>query len=219
MPQRVAAFFDLDRTLLLVNSGALWMRRERRLRRISFLQLIEGTIYLLGYKFDVVNMEHVTIKALQTVKGEREEIVRDRTQEWYRSEVARHAAPGAWPVLEKHRSQGHGLVLLTSSSPYEAEVAAEQFGLDDFLSMTYELVGGRFTGYPVKPLCFGAGKVTLAERYASERDIDLDASYFYSDSMSDLPMLERVGEPRVVNPDPRLGRMARRRGWPVLDWQ
>jgi HAD superfamily hydrolase (TIGR01490 family) len=214
----IAAFFDLDRTLLTVNSGALWMKRERRLGRISRLQYLEGTIYLIGYKFNVIDMDRVMVKALSTVKGEREETVRKWTQDWYREEVAHLAARGAWPVLERHRSAGQRLVLLTSSSPYESEVASEQFGMDDFLCGRYEIVNGRFTGYPLKPLCYGPGKVTHAERYAAEHDIDLDQSYFYADSMSDLPMLERVGKPRVVNPDPRLRLLARKRNWPILDW-
>lgn len=218
-PQQVAAFFDLDRTLLAVNSGALWMKRERRFGRISFLQLVQGTFYLIGYKFNVIDVDRVIVKALHTVKGEREQTVRQWTRDWYRDEVACHAAAGAWPMLEQHRSAGNPLVLLTSSSLYESEVASEQFGMDAFLCTRYEVVDGRFTGFPRTPLCYGAGKVVHAERYAAEHGVDLEASYFYTDSMSDLPMLERVGNPRVVNPDPRLKRLAHQRGWQILDWR
>jgi len=216
---RVAAFFDLDRTLLAVNSGALWMKRERRLGRISRWQLLKGYAYLVGYKFAVIDMDRVMTEALQTVKGELEETVRQWTVDWYQEEVAQHAAPGAWPVLRKHREAGELLVLLTSSSPYESGAASEQFGMDAILSSRYQIVGGRFTGHALKPICYGAGKVTYAERYAEEHGVDLKASYYYADSMSDLPMLERVGNPRVVNPDPRLRRLARRRAWAILDWQ
>lgn len=215
----IAAFFDLDRTLLGVNSGALWMKRERRMGRISLRQLLQGTAYLIGYKFSVIDMERVTTEALQTVKGELEETVRQWTRDWYREEVAQHAAPGAWAVLRAHRAAGERLVLLTSSSPYESEVASEHFGMDAALSSRYEVVDGRFTGNPITPICYGAGKVTYAEQYAAEHGVELDHSYYYADSMSDLPMLERVGNPRVVNPDPRLRRLARRRGWPILNWR
>jgi HAD superfamily hydrolase (TIGR01490 family) len=217
-PDKVAAFFDLDRTLLTVNSGALWMMRERRLGRISLPQFIQGLFYLVGYKFSVIDMDRVIVKALHTIKDEREDTVRKWTQNWYRDEVAAHAAPGAWPVLERHRTAGNPLVLLTTSSPYESAAAAEQFGMDSFLCTRYEVAGERFTGYPIKPICYGEGKVTHAARYAAEHGIDLGASYFYTDSMSDLPMLERVGNPRVVNPDPRLKRLARARGWQILSW-
>jgi phosphoserine phosphatase len=64
-------------------------------------------------------------------------------------------------------------------------------------------------------VCYGQGKVVWAERFAAEHDVDLAASYFYTDSISDLPLLERVGHPVVVNPDLRLRRLARKRGWPL----
>ncbi|MBW1872413.1 MAG: HAD-IB family hydrolase, partial [Deltaproteobacteria bacterium] len=211
-------FFDLDGTLLTANSGGLWMRSERRQGRISFWQLIQGTIYLAAYKFSVLDMDKVMTKALQTVKGVEVEIVRQRTHDWYKREVARYAAPGAEAVLADHRAKGHRLVLHTSSSPYESEIASQQFKLDAFISSRFESEGGILTGRLDGPACYGKGKVVLAEKYARQHDIDLDASYFYTDSHSDLPMLERVSHPMVVHPDPRLRRLAKKRDWPILDW-
>ena len=78
---------------------------------------------------------------------------------------------------------------------------------------------GLLTGDLDGPLCYGDGKVIRAEQWAEEAGVDLDVSYFYSDSYSDIPMLERVGHPRVVNPDFRLRRIAKKKGWPILDWR
>jgi phosphoserine phosphatase len=98
-------------------------------------------------------------------------------------------------------------------------VAAEEWGFDDFLANDFHTGDdGALVGTFHTPLCYGSGKVAHAERWASDRAVDLDSSFFYTDSYSDLPMLERVGEPRVVAPDPRLAREAKKRGWPVLDW-
>jgi phosphoserine phosphatase len=77
---------------------------------------------------------------------------------------------------------------------------------------------GRFTGRVLEPVCYGLGKVHWAERLAERAAIDLDGSYFYTDSYSDLPMLQRVGHRVVVNPDPRLRRFARKAGWTVEAW-
>lgn len=213
-----AAFFDLDGTLLTVNSGKLWIRRERQEGRLTLKQMAQAAFYMIGYRFGVIDMESAMDKALGTVQGLREEEVRGWTEEWYEREVKRHAAPGAWPVLAEHREAGLPLVLLTSSSPYEARMATEHFGLEHTLSTSYEVHDGRFTGRAERPICYGAGKVTIAEAFAAEHGLDLDESYFYTDSITDLPMLERVAHPRVVAPDPRLRREALRRGWPVLDW-
>jgi HAD superfamily hydrolase (TIGR01490 family) len=216
---RAAAFFDLDGTLLTVNSGRLWMMYERREGRLSLGQLLQGSFYLLAYRVSVLDMDRVMEKALTTVIGQEEELIRRRTEEWFEREVKQFFAPGAAQMLAEHRRQGRPLVLLTSSSPYESEAACRAFGLDDFISTRYEVREGRFTGRLQGPACYGRAKVTLSERYAGERGIDLARSYFYTDSHSDLPMLERVGFPHAVNPDRRLERIARRRGWPVVDWR
>ncbi|MBM4371502.1 MAG: HAD family hydrolase [Deltaproteobacteria bacterium] len=214
-----AAFFDLDRTLLTANSGRLWLWNERREGRLGNAQLLLGGWYLALYHLGLVDMEAAILRALETIRGLEEETVRNRTREWFDRVVAPCEAPGARRVLEDHRARGHRLVLLTTSSPYAAECALAHFGLDHALSMRYEVRDGRFTGAFIPPLCFGPGKVTAAEALAAREDLDLDRSWFYTDSYTDLPMLERVGHPRVVNPDPRLRRHARRTGWPVLDWR
>ncbi|MBI5501214.1 MAG: HAD-IB family hydrolase [Deltaproteobacteria bacterium] len=216
---RVAAFFDLDGTLLSANSARLWLQRERRRGRVTFWQTVKAVGFLGAYHVGAVDIEHATREALRTIRGEREENVRAWTREWFEAEVVpRHEARGGRAFVEAHRSRGHRLVLLTSTSPYESDLAARYFGLDAFLCSRYEVVDGRFTGEPVMPLCYGAGKVTLAEAFAEREGIDLDRSYFYSDSNTDLPMLRRVGRPRVVNPDARLRWVARRHRWTVLDW-
>ena len=213
-----AAFFDLDGTLLTANSGGLWMRRERRLGRLSLWQVIEGTLYLFAYRFHALDMEQVTVRALRTVKGEQEETVRQWTVAWFYDEVVPHEAPGARAALAAHRDRGDRLVLLTSASRYESEAATDFFGLDDFLCTRYEVRDGLFTGDIIRPLCYGAGKVAHAERYAEEHGLDLAESTFYTDSFSDIPMLRRVGHPRVVRPDLRLRLTARLNRWPILDW-
>ena len=215
----VAAFFDLDLTLLSINSGASWVRRERRLGRISNKQMLQAYLRFFLYRLSLIDMEEAMRLALAQYRQLPEQTLADWTRTWYEAEIASAAAPGAFPVLQEHREQGHLLVLLTTSSPYEAALARAQFDLDHALSSMYEVNDGLLTGEPILPLCYGPGKVTVAEQFAAERGLDLDASYFYSDSYSDRPMLERVGHPFVVNPDFRLGRFAKKKKWPVLDWR
>ena len=213
-----AAFFDLDGTLLTVNSADLWVRRERRLGRITGWQLARAALWLGGYKLGVLDMEGALRAALGTLRGVEESFIRAETHAWWRDEVRQHVAPGSRGVLEEHRKRGDLLVLLTSSSRYASEMAREEFGLDVTLCQGYEVRDGRFTGAPLRPLCYAAGKVEVAEAWASEQGVDLAKSAFYSDSSTDVPMLERVGQPFAVHPDPRLRMIARRRGWPMLDW-
>ncbi len=213
-----AAFFDLDGTLLTVNSARLWLRRERRLGRVSGGQAVRAILMLASYHLGILDMEGALRAALRPIRGVPEERIRTETRTWWGEDVRAFVAPGARAVLEAHRRAGDRLVLLTSSSRYAAEMAREEFGLEEALFQRYELRDGCFTGEPLRPICFARGKVEVAERWAAERGVDLAASSFYSDSSTDLPMLERVGHPFAVGPDPRLRVVARARGWPILDW-
>ena len=87
-----------------------------------------------------------------------------------------------------------------------------------FVSIGYIVFLATNTGRCVD-LCYGPHKVRFAERWAEEHGVDLAHSAFYTDSVSDLPMLQRVGEARVINPDPRLRVLARRHGWRVETWR
>jgi HAD superfamily hydrolase (TIGR01490 family) len=213
-----AAFFDLDGTLITGNSGLLWMKHERKLGRLSTYKLTMGTLYFILYKIRAINMLQATRNALGTITGREETELATEIANWYENEVKPFTAADGLAAIEKHRQQGHRLVLLTSCSIYEAKVATADFKLDDYLCTRYEVKDGRFTGDFIEPLCYGAGKVIHAERFAREHNIDVDASYFYTDSCTDLPMLERVTYPMVVNPDVRLRWVAKRKGWPILNW-
>jgi HAD superfamily hydrolase (TIGR01490 family) len=214
-----AAFFDLDGTLLTVNSANLWLRRERRVGRIDGWQVVRAALRLAAYRVGLLDMEAALRAALGYYRGIPEEQLRAETREWWQGEVRRFIAPGAQPVIERHRRAGDRLVLLTSSSRYASEMAREEFGLDAALFQAYGVREGRLTGEPVLPICYGPGKVAVAEDWAGRSGVDLARSSFYSDSSSDVPMLERVGHPFAVHPDPRLRVVARARRWPILDWR
>lgn len=214
-----AAFFDLDGTLLTVNSATLWLRRERRVGRIGNWQVAHAALRILAYRMGVLDMEATLRAALACYRGIPEEQLRAETREWWRDEVRHFVAPGARSVLERHRRAGKRLVLLTSSSRYASEMAREEFDLDKTLFQAYGARDGRLTGEPLPPICYGAGKVAVAEAWAGASDVDLGRSSFYSDSSTDVPMLERVGHPFAVHPDARLRVVARARGWPILDWR
>ncbi|MCB9639246.1 MAG: HAD-IB family hydrolase [Myxococcales bacterium] len=219
-PSNIAAFFDLDRTLIQVNSGTLYVKHEFRKGRISLWTTLQAFWYLMLYHFSMIDMDKVLKKAIEGYKGDRDEDLRSSTHQWFAQEVTQYIQPGAQIALDTHKELGHPRVLLTSSSCYAAEFAKQVWELDDWLANRFALdQEGRLNGEFDGPLCHGHGKVIWAEKWAKENDIDLDNSYFYTDSLTDLPMLERVRNPRVVNPDPRLRREALRRGWPILDWQ
>ena len=158
-------------------------------------------------------------KAVRTMAGQREDEIEQRTREWYHREVKDHVQPGARAALDRHRERGEPLILLTTSSPYLGRVVQEDLGFDAIATSSYGVdADGRFNGELHQPVCYGIGKVEHAIRVGTPLGVDVDASYFYSDSYTDRFMLDKVRHPRVVNPDPRLRRLAQAKGWPILDW-
>jgi len=213
-----AAFFDMDRTVLRVNSGMLyvqWMVRRGELRRRD---IARAALWLAKYKFGLADIEAIVKSASVGVYGRDEAEFRRATLEWVHSEVIPEVAALARQEIDDVRARGIPCVLLTSSTPYAAEPLAEAVGIAHVLCTRLEVSEGRFTGDVIRPLCYGPGKVALAEKWADENDVDLAQSLFYTDSVSDLPMLERVGVPIAVNPDPRLRFIAWRRGWRTTWW-
>jgi len=219
MDSRTAAFFDLDRTLLDMNSSTLWAKHELRGGSISIRQFGRVVVWNVLYHLSLIDIETAFREAVGHYRGRLYEDLEEETRRWFARDVAHHLRPGAGRALREHREKGHRLVLLTSASAFASRAARDTWQLDDFLSNDFPTDGrGRLDGSFVSPLCYGPGKVRRAQAWASEREIDLGNCYFYTDSYSDAPMLKAVGHPRVVSPDPRLSRAARQRGWPVLQW-
>ena len=215
----VAAFFDLDRTLIDVNSGFTWAQHELRQGNVSRLQFMRAALWTGMYHLSLIDMERAFAQAVSHYRGEPRASLDARTCAWFAREVQGRLRPKAQRTIEEHRARGHQLVILTGSSCFEARAAAQAWGFDAWLANDLHTdEQGLLTGDFVRPMCYGEGKIVYAERWAMERGVSLEDSFFYSDSLSDLPMLERVGHARVVTPDPRLKQEARRRGWPVLAW-
>jgi HAD superfamily hydrolase (TIGR01490 family) len=214
-----AAFFDMDKTLVRVNTGELYVRWRYRRGESGLGDLARVGWWSLQYTLGWVDAGAVSRYAAQTLAGREESAFAAECREWYATDVRAHLTQHARDEVERRRRAGYETVILTGSSPYAAGPLAEELGIEHVVSSRLATAEGRFTGEVEAPLCFGIGKVTRAERWARERGVDLSASTFYTDSLSDLPMLERVGEPRVINPDPRLRALARRRGWPIEIWR
>lgn len=215
----VVAFFDLDRTLIAFNSALAYARWEHRAGRLSWARLAQSAAWMGLYHLSLVDLTRAFEAAVGFYRGVVSAELALRTREWFEAELEGALLPAALREIERHRAAGHRVVLLSSTSSYLCEVVVERWGFDDGLANRFVVDGeGRLTGEAVRPLCYGDGKLEHARDYARRVGATLGACWFYTDSYSDRAVLEVVGEPRVVNPDPRLRRLARRRGWPVADW-
>lgn len=213
-----AAFFDLDRTLVRVNTGSLYVRWRMRQRKMGLGEFARASWWTLQYTFGVLDAESVSRAAIGSLAGIDEAVFRSECREWVEREVLAHVTDAARAEVGRRRAEGFVCALLTGTSPYVADPVATHLEVEHVLSSRMKVEGGRFTGELEPPLCYGAGKVERARAWAIDHAIDLEGSVFYTDSVSDLPMLEAVGGPHVINPDPRLRAVALRRGWPVSRW-
>jgi HAD superfamily hydrolase (TIGR01490 family) len=216
-PRLRAAFFDMDNTLLRVETGMSWVRFLYRRGELPPRMVAKAVYWQVLYKLAVLDMDAVFTKLVESMRGDSESEMIAKCDIWYRRHVAPEVAPAARVAIEHHRKAGHLIVLATGSTQYAARPVASGVGIEHVLSSELEVEDGVFTGRPAA-FCFGHHKVALAERWAERHGVDLAASYFYSDSYNDLPMLERVGTAIAVNADARLRRHARRRGWATPRW-
>ncbi|MGQ0832875.1 MAG: HAD-IB family hydrolase [Microthrixaceae bacterium] len=211
-----AAFFDLDRTLLRGASGPVIGAALKQAgvtdRSIPGEQIVYRLYDILGENRP--SME-VTRRAVRFASG----WVRSQVQE--AGKIAAEALadtiqPFARPIFDEHRAAGRALVLATTT-PYDlVKPLADALGFDDVVATRYGEKDGAYDGTLDGEFVWGAGKLRAIQAWASEHGVDLDASWAYSDSFYDVPMLGAVRNPVVVNPDPRMLVVALLRRWPVV---
>ena len=216
---RPAAFFDVDRTVVRVNTANLYMRWRYRRGEASAREVLVVAKWMMQYALGWVDPQQVTARALGLLQDVEEESFRHECRDWYAAMVRRHVTAKARSEIERRKRDGYECALLTASTAYATAPLAEELGINHVLCTKLEVLNGRFTGGYIEPLCYAHGKVEVAERWARQQSVDLGRSAFYTDSISDLPMLQRVGEPRVVNPDPRLRIRATLNRWPIEQWR
>jgi HAD superfamily hydrolase (TIGR01490 family) len=215
--KRPAAFFDVDGTLLTVQSGTLYLGYLRRHGLMALSDLMRIYWSFLTYRLGMLNVKGLAEVSSRWLAGQLEQDVAEHCRHWYETEVAGYFSEAMLAKVTEHQSAGHVVALLTGGTRYLNDWIAADLGIEHLLASRLEVQEGRFTGKPVGLLCYGRGKIAHAEAFAAEQGVDFAASWFYSDSITDMPMLERVGNPVAVNPDPRLRLEAKRRGWPVID--
>ncbi|MCB9745107.1 MAG: HAD family hydrolase [Alphaproteobacteria bacterium] len=213
------AFFDFDLTLISRNSGGMWVRSELEGGHLRVRDAARAALWMARYRLGSAELTAVMLEAIAALEGQAEAELQRRFHDFYDDRVAGLFRPGALEAVEAHRAAGDHLVMLTGSSSYLAERAAAQLGLDEVLCTRFEVDDlGRFTGRPAGPIGYGPGKLEMAEALLQRLGVELSQCTFYTDSYSDRPVLDLVGRPVAVNPDPRLRRLAREAGWEVLDW-
>jgi HAD superfamily hydrolase (TIGR01490 family) len=218
---RGAAFFDLDRTLMAGSSGLYWARAARGAGLLT-----RRRIARYGWENVKFRLRGSTDQATDRVRREVGEMISgQRVLDLQRlaPKVLAGVLPRLYPqmleVAHAHQDAGRPVYICTAASQEMAEMLAHVLSFDGALGARSEVVDGYYTGRPAGPFTYREGKAVAMRELAAAVGIDLAASYAYSDSGSDLPMLRTVGHPVVVNPDAELRRVAREEGWEVMRFE
>jgi HAD superfamily hydrolase (TIGR01490 family) len=167
---------------------------------------------------DEQQMARIRDSVADLCKGWRVEQVNQIVNETLHELINPYVYAEAAALITEHRSAGRDVVVVSTSGEEMVRPIAEQLGIHDVIATRMVVERGRYTG-EVAYYAAGPTKAEAARLLAKERDYDLDTCYAYSDSVSDIPLLEAVGHPTVVNPDRGLRRAAQDRGWPVLEFR
>jgi len=212
---RIGAFFDMDKTLIAENSGSLYMKYRYQRGEIGGLDLLKGLGAYLQYKLGLLDIRNWTKRMMVQFRDGSEAQLESDARKWFDEMVAETIYPEAEDLVRRHQAAGHVVAIVSGATKFVVRPLAERLGIEHMLYTRLEVEDGRFTGRVIEPICFEEGKIYWLQHFIDENDIDLARSWFYTDSITDRPLLDIVGHPVAANPDPLLYREAVRRRWPV----
>jgi len=211
----IGAFFDFDGTVISGYSAFAFIEEQIKRGHLSPRELVELLGAMASFGMGNLGFSAMMLGMAQFLRGIREDSYAAFGQELFESHIARQIYPESRALVEAHLHKGHTVAIISSATPYQVEPAARDLDIEHVLCTRLEVEKGMFTGSVIRPTCFGPGKVTAAESLVGPHGVDLDKSFFYSDSDDDIQLLERVGNPRPLNPNKKLLAIAENRAWPV----
>ncbi|MCP4390035.1 MAG: HAD family hydrolase [Gammaproteobacteria bacterium] len=212
------AIFDLDHTLLDGDSDYMWgeymvenrivEEQEYRQRNLVFFEdyqrgALDNDSYL---EFSLAPLTRYSIEELHAWR-------KDYVENWIKPIIA----SGVGDLLDQHRQQNHELLIISATNLFITEPIAELLQVPTILSTEPEIVDNRYTGRYLGTPTYREGKVTVLGEWLTSTDHNLDGSFFYSDSINDLALLEQVDNPIAVHPDDELKAIAESRDWKIID--
>jgi HAD superfamily hydrolase (TIGR01490 family) len=216
-----AAFFDLDKTIISRSSSLALSRPMYRAGMVSRSQLLRGAYAQLVYLLvgaDDKKMERLKEGMLALTKGWDRQQVEQLVQDVLIDVIDPFVYQEALDLIALHRSERRRIYIVSSSPEEVARPLARYFGVNGVVATRAKIEDGKYTG-DLEFYCAGEAKAGAIRDLAARVGVDLEGSYAYSDSISDLPMLEAVGHPVAVNPDKDLRKEAETRGWDIREFR
>ena len=211
------AIFDLDNTLLAGDSDHSW--GEFLVQK----KLVDGEEYRLAndhfyqdYKAGTLDIYAFLQFSLAVLTRHSPTELAALHAEFMQTHIEPMMLPKAKALLKEHRARGDYLLIITATNSFVTRPIADRLNVDDILATDPEIINGRYTGKSIGTPCFQGGKVIRLHEWLKTNDQQLAGAYFYSDSINDLPLLELVTNPVAVDPDERLEKIAKDKGWQII---
>jgi putative phosphoserine phosphatase/1-acylglycerol-3-phosphate O-acyltransferase len=213
---KVAAYFDYDGTVISGYSAMAFYNRRLRERDIGLAELARMTwTSVRGVRSEREFAELLDL-SLAAYRGKTHDELMALGRSLFKHEIAAALHTEVWRLIEAHHQMGHTVVLASSATRFQVEPMAVDMRAEHVLCTELEVADGVVTGRPAGPPLWGLGKARAVRALAAEHDLDLSASFGYSNGDEDVMFLETVGHPVAVSPASALAAEAARRGWPVL---
>ncbi len=211
----IAAFFDLDRTLISGFSAKQFVTARLKSGKMTpkemAAQFSGALVYAIGNK----NFAGLAAISAKGIAGQDETALQNLGEEVYLKYLSKTIIPESRALVQAHMAKGHTVAIVSAATPYQVEPVARDLGIKHIMCTRMEVEGGKFTGKIEEPACWGEGKAHAGRTFAEEHNIDLSKSFFYTDSNEDMPLLEIVGHPKPVNPDKELSAVAIENDWGI----
>jgi len=216
--KKYIAFFDIDNTIISATSGKVMAANGYRKGLISNLNLIEGIILSLLYRFKLMKSENVIKLMARWLKGISEKEIMDFSTRLFEEHLKDKIREKARSEIDFHNKNGGFTVILSATTRYLSKLIKQHLDMDDIICSELEVIDGYYSGLPLGNYCYGEEKLIQAEKFCEKHGYDIKDAYYYGDSASDIPVLEVVGHPMCVTPDKKLEKVAVERGWAIHKW-
>ena len=216
---KIGAFFDLDGTLVAGFTAVILTQERIRRRDMGVGELISMVTAGLNHQLGRIEFEELISKASGALRGRMLSDLEEIGERLFAQKIESRIYPEMRELVRAHLARGHTVVLSSSALTIQVAPVAHFLGILNTLTNKFETnEDGILTGGVLKPILWGPGKAAAVQKFATENDIDLKDSYFYADGDEDVALMYLVGNPRPTNPEGKMAAVARRRGWPILQF-
>jgi HAD superfamily hydrolase (TIGR01490 family) len=212
------AFFDLDQTIAGSVSGKVLYREAFSKGLVTRWDLLKAVLLSISFKLKLKDPREIIDKMVSWVKGIPEMTMDNLCYEVSIKEIIPYVYKDARVEIENHKRENAKVVILSSTVTSICQEMAKNLGMDDIICTKLEVRNGNLTGLPVGHICYGEEKAIRLKAYCEKYSFSPADAWYYGDSMADFHALNSVGNPVCVNPDKKLKKKARNRGWKVVSW-